>query len=143
MKPQPFIIGVLALPVACCHGGKPQALDRRAVSACMARYPGHDAYELAVRCEPLAPEQTFQGVWTVGFEESQFMEESSNAPGYVPHEAYLVVPRTVKLHRTDADPERSYRVVFAGRRFLLPYLPGTGGIVLDKLISIEAVPKPR
>jgi hypothetical protein len=112
----------------------------------MAAQHSHDDYFLVTRCEPLGPQQRFQGTWFVGFELSAFRRGYSGLPaelGTGPAGLYeIIVPSSLseRVHAKDSQGAFAYQVTFLGRESSLPAMPGVKLMVADKMLSLHPVP---
>jgi hypothetical protein len=67
--------------LAACHAKDVQrSLDPKTVSACMDAQHSHDDYLLVTKCEPLGPQERFQGTWFTGLEMDAFAKGYSKTP---------------------------------------------------------------
>jgi len=140
-------IFIMCAALPACHARDTQKrADPKEVSACLAGQSGHDDYFLVTKCEPLGPQERFQGTWFAGFELSEFR------PGYfgVPADfgkgrdaSYLIVPTAWSRRAFAADPAEcpcAYQITFLGRESSEPYMPGVKLVVADKILSFHRVP---
>jgi hypothetical protein len=137
------IVLVSVTLTACHEKDVTKSRDPEAVSACMDAGHSHDDYALVTKCEPLAPQEMFQGTWFVGFELSVFREGYAGVPaelGASLHSQYeIVAPASLneRVHAQDSNGASAYQVSFLGRQSLIPE---TKMMVADRIVSIRRVP---
>jgi hypothetical protein len=134
-----------ALMLAACHKQTERAsIDTDPISACMQKLKTEDDYVLTTTCEPLGPEQAFNGTWFVGFELSSFR------PGYLETPAdiraakdtyQIIAPKSVDAfaHARDELGRAAYQISFKGRKSQPNSAPGDEIIVMDEIEEVRAV----
>jgi hypothetical protein len=129
----PLVLVVFSV-AACGVQSKDKEPDVKAVADCMGKQQQRDDYSLVTSCERLGPQERFDGVWFVGFEESAF----KNTKGSDSAVYELVVPQSVGriAHARDALEPSAFKVSFMGRKSMQE--PTHPTIVLDEITSIEA-----
>jgi hypothetical protein len=109
----------------------------------MLSHPGLTEFEKVTRCVPLRDSQRLSGIWSVGFEQSEFQFDAStrthSKAGEMTYDLIVTDDLRKRAWTQDMPIPATYRLEFVGRQTFYSTEGGRKAIVVDKLLGIKRV----